>query len=242
MRIKIFPVVIFTLLLQLMQVSQAENAIILDSDPHKNKLGFFDIHICNWPDRQRFFKILFSTEKFNDVVEMEVFDPTGASLSILQKNRFRKILRKNKPEKHVFIVDMDVPENATTGWYSINVKTSDGKEYVARDFVPMTRIHRVAGMAPSSEEDSFPLPVALTWNKVPGAAFYRVYIKDVWTGEMMYTSKLVSDNSINIPKDKLSPGGYYSWSVHARDTNEHILLGDFHMGSMSEKAFFNVAD
>lgn len=239
---KVFFVIMVTVLIQFLSYAQADNSVVLDSDPHKNKLGFFDIHICNWPERQQFFKILFSTEKYDDVVEMEVFDPTGRSLAVLQKNRFKKILRKNKPEKHVFIVDMDLPNSATAGWYSIKVKTTDGQQYTARDFVPMTRIDRVAGMAPSSEEDSFSLPLTLTWSKVPGAGFYRVYIRDVWTGEMIYTSKLISDNSISLTKEKLLPGGYYSWSVHARDTNEHILLGDFHMGSMSKKAFFNVAE
>ena len=111
----------------------AEDAPVLDQDPHKNKLGFFDIHICNWPERQRFFKILFSTEKFNDVAEMEVFGPSGASLAVLQKNQFKKLERKKKPEKRVFIVDLDMPDSAATGWYTIKVKTVDGNEYIAGD-------------------------------------------------------------------------------------------------------------
>ena len=44
------------------------------------------------------------------------------------------------------------------------------------------------------------------------------------------------------PEGALEPGGSYLWSVHARDVNEHILLGDFHNGSISEKFHFSVAD
>ncbi len=137
---------------------------------------------------------------------------------------------------------MDIPDSATAGWYSIKVKTADGKEYLARDYVPMVRIKRVTDMAPSSEDSSFPLPVTLTWSKAPGAGFYMVFIRDEWTGEMVFETKLISENSIRIPEGKLLPGGYHSWMVHARDLNEHILLGDFHMGSMSKKAFFNVVE
>lgn len=238
----VLTVVVFFIILLPTTSVFAEHAPVLDQDPHRNKLGFFDIHICNWPERQRFFKILFSTEKFNDVAEMEVFDPSGASLAVLQKNRFKKLVRKKKPEKRVFIVDMDMPDSATTGWYTIKVKTVDGKVYIARDYVPMTRINRVSGMAPSTEDGSFPLPVTLAWSKLTGAGFYKVFVRDEWTGELVFKSKLIGENNIKIPKGKLSPGGYYSWAVHARDLNEHILLGDFHMGSMSKKAFFNVAE
>lgn len=220
----------------------AEDAPVLDHDPHRNKIGFFDIRICNWPERQNYFKILFSTEKFNDVAEMEVFYPSGSSLAVLQKSRFKQLKRKKKPEKRVFMVDLDMPDSATAGWYSIKVRTTNGKEYLARDFVLLTRLNRVTDMAPSSEESAFPLPVTLTWSKVPGAGFYKVYIRDEWTEELVFKSKLLSDNKLKLPVGKLQPGGYYSWAVHARDLNEHILLGDFNMGSMSKKAFFNVAE
>ena len=234
--------VIFFIILLPATSALAEEAPVLDQDPHKNKIGFFDIHICNWPERQRFFKILFSTEKYNDVAEMEVFDPSGASLAVLEKSRFKKLVRKNKPEKRVFIVDLDMPDSVTTGWYSIKVKTTDGKEYLARDYVPLSRINRVTDMTPSSEDSSFPLPITLAWSKVPGAGFYKVFIRDEWTGELVFKTKLISENELKIPDSKLQPGGYYSWVVHARDINEHILLGDFHMGSMSKKSFFTVAD
>ena len=128
----------------------ADEAPLLDQDPHYTAVGFFDMHICNWPDRPRFFKILFSTEKFADITAMEVFDPSGHSVTVLEKNRFMLLKRKNKPEKRVFLVDLDVPDSATTGWYTINVKTADGKQYVAKDYMPLARIKRVSGLTPLS--------------------------------------------------------------------------------------------
>jgi hypothetical protein len=238
----LFSTVLYFILILAALSLHADDAPVLDRDPHYTAVGFFDIHICNWPERQHFFKILFSTEKFNEVTEMEVFDPSGSSLATLDKSRFIQLQRKGKPEKRVYMVDLDMSDSARTGWYTIKVKTTDGKEYLARDYVLLTRINRVSDMVPSSEDSAFPLPVTLTWSKVPGAGYYRAFIRDEWTGELVFRTKLISENSIKIPEGKLLPGGYYSWAVHARDINEHILLGDFHMGSMSKKAFFNVAE
>ncbi len=200
------------------------------------------MHVCNWPERQPFLKILFSTEKFNDVAAMDVYTPAGEFLVSLNKNRFKKIVGSNKQEKRVFILDIDVPDGMPGGWYTLRVKTVDGKQYSAKDFVPLIQLGRVTGMQPSSDKSSVSLPLRLSWDKVEGAGFYKVFIRDTWTGESVLKTALVSDNWINVPPGILSPGGDYSWSVHARDTNEHILLGDFHMGSLSKKASFQVAE
>lgn len=223
-------------------ISSADNAPLIDQDTHYSEMGFFDMHICNWPERPRFFKILFATEKFNEVKSMEVFGPAGKLVAVLDKSRFMPIKRKNKPEKRAFMVDIDIPKNATTGWYSITVKTVGGKEYESRDYLSLARINRAKGVTPQSEAESVVLPVTLKWEKVTGAGFYRVYLRDEWSGELVFESKLSGDEEVQIPSGKLTPGGYYSWVVHARDLNGHILLGDFHMGSMSEKFFFTVAD
>jgi hypothetical protein len=220
----------------------ADDAPLIEYDPHYTAVGFFDMHICNWPQRPNFFKVLFSTEKFDEIDSMEVFDPSGASLTMLDKKRFMSLKRKNKPEKRVYMVNLDVPDTSQTGWYSIKVKTVDGREITAKDYVPLTRIGRVQGMDPSGDREDVELPLTLKWKKLPGASFYRVYVRDVWTGKMIFESKLVKGNAVKVPADRLEAGGYYSWTVHARDLNTHILLGDFHMGSMSETAFFNVAD
>jgi hypothetical protein len=225
-----------------MPLLNADDAPLFDRDPHYTAIGFFDMHICNWPQRPKFFKVLFSTEKFDEIDSMEVFEPSGASLTILDKKQYMPLKRKNKPEKRVYMVNLDVPDTSQTGWYTIKVKTVDGREITARDYVPLTRIGRVREMEPADDREGVALPVTLKWKKLPGALFYRVYVRDVWTGKMVFESKLVKEDTVKIPVGKLEAGGYYSWTVHARDLNTHILLGDFHMGSMSETAFFNVAD
>ena len=41
-------------------------------DPHRNAAGFFDIHVCNWPERELFFMSLFSTPRYDEVEQVEV--------------------------------------------------------------------------------------------------------------------------------------------------------------------------
>lgn len=86
------------------------------------------------------------------------------------------------------------------------------------------------------------MPAELAWKPVPGAQYYQVFVRDAWTNELLLRSKLLSEPRVEIPAGTLQPGGYYQWTVHARDTNAHILLGDFHMGSMSDKFWFWVAE
>ena len=50
-------------------------------DPHHTEVGFFDIHICNWPGRPLFYMSLFSTTRYSDIKEIEVFYPDGRPLS-----------------------------------------------------------------------------------------------------------------------------------------------------------------
>lgn len=220
----------------------AEDATILHKDPHVNEMGFFDMHLCNWPDRNHFFKILFSTTKFDDVASMEIFTPEGESLTVLDKNKFMHLQRKKKPDKRVFMLNLDVPDTATTGWYSIKVHDNKGQEYSAQDYVVMSRLQRASGMSPSDDAEDVALPVILKWAAVPGANWYRIYIRDVWTDKLVFQSRLQPQTFVGVPASKLEPGGYYSWTIHSRDTNEHILLGDFHMGSMSEKAHFSISE
>lgn len=141
-----------------------------------------------------------------------------------------------------YFLNIDVPESASNGWYKIDVKTDDGRTYQVSDFVVMTRLEQVSQMQPSSDSEEFSLPITLKWEPVVGSRYYQVFVRDAWTGKLVYQSKLISDHEIKIPDSKLEPGGYYSWVVHSRDTNEHVLLGDFHMGSLSKASFFTVAE
>jgi hypothetical protein len=220
----------------------AEAPPLLNQDPHRNALGFFDMHLCNWPDRPYFLKMLFSTEQFDRVADMVVFDPRGAPLVTLDKDKFMLLERKGRPPKRVFLMDVDIPEDASTGWYRIEVTDTAGKVHEARDLVPMTRIQRAGGMQPVDGAEAVPMPVHLRWDKVPGARFYQVFVRDAWDRKLVYRSRLSAANTLEIPPGKLQPGGYYNWVVHARDLNEHVLLGDFHNGSMSVKAHFSVLE
>lgn len=240
--IKYSQILIMSLSLLIQSTSNAEESLELNNDPHYNSLGFFDIHLCNWPERPNFFKILFSSEKYQDIESMSVYTPDDQLLANLDKKKFITLKRKNKPNKRVYIVDIDVPDFASTGWYKIDIKTDDGATYHAKDYIIMTRLEKISEMYPSGDEKEFDLPITLKWSPVAGSQYYQAFVRDVWTEKLAFKSKLINTPEIKIPNDKLEPGGYYSWTVHSRDTNEHILLGDFHMGSMSKKTFFTVAE
>jgi len=222
--------------------SKAEDALELVNDPHYNQIGFFDIHICNWPERPNYFKILFSSEKYQQIESMNVYTPDNQLLVNLDKTKFRTLKRKNKANKRVYLLDVDVPEIASTGWYKIDIKTENGTVYHAKDYVIMSRLEKVSDMQPSGDDKEFNLPVTLKWKPVAGSQHYQAYVRDAWTEKLVFRSKLIATPEIKIPEDKLEPGGDYYWTVHSRDTNEHVLLGDFSMGSMSEKTFFTVAE
>ena len=222
--------------------SYAGNPLELSNDPHYNDAGFFDIHICNWPERPNFFKVLFSSEKYEQVKSMDVYTPDNQLLVSLDKQKFRTLKRKNKPNKRVYILDIDIPEHASSGWYKLDIELNDGSMHHAQDYVVMTKLEKVSEMTPSGDEEEFDLPITLKWKPVPGSMYYQAFIRDAWTGKLVFKSKLISTPEVRVPDDKLEPGGYYSWSVHSRDANEHVLLGDFHMGSMSKTQYFSVTE
>ena len=222
--------------------SIADQSLEISSDPHYNQIGFFDIHICNWPERPYYFKIIFSSEYFDRIKTMDVHMPDNQLLVSLDKSKYRTLKRRNKPDKRVYILDIDVPDSATAGWYKINITTDDGATFQAQDYVIMSRLEKTTEMYPSSDNDEFDLPVTLKWKPVPGSKYYQTFVRDAWTEILVFKSKLIDTPEITIPDDRLEPGGHYYWTVHSRDTNEHVLLGDFHMGSMSNKTYFTVAE
>lgn len=213
-----------------------------DSDPHRNELGFFDLHVCNWPDRPPFFKSLFSSTRFDEITSMDIFLPDGQLLGSLDKDDFMQLKRKGKPEKRVFLNDIVVPEVAGSGWYNIKVTHKDGKVYEASDYVIMTLMPRATGMVPADGAEDIEMPKELKWDPVPGAAYYQVFVREAFEDKRIVYSKLLDEPRYEFKPDKLQPGGVYTWSVHARDLNEHALLGDFNNGSQSSKAEFSVAE
>jgi hypothetical protein len=229
------------LLLSFHGTALSEESIKLEADPHYSPIGFFDIHLCNWPERPNYFKILFSSEHYQQIDSMDVYTPDNRLLASLDKTKFMTLKRKNRADKRVYLIDIDAPETATSGWYKINVKTGNGENFEARDYVTMTRLKKATDLSPGNEEE-YPLPITLKWKPVKGAQYYQAYIRDVWNEKLVFQSKLITKPEVTVPKSKLQPGNDYYWTVHSRDVNEHILLGDFHMGSMSEKTFFSVAE
>lgn len=211
-------------------------------DPHYTDVGFFDIHVCNWPKRPLFFMSLFSTTRFNEIETIEVLMPDGKLLSKLDLSKFRLVLKKDKPEKRVFINQTDIPKNAPNGWYSTRITLKDGKKYSARDYVSIETMPIVSKLNPPADAENIPLPKELSWPAVAGAKFYQVYIKDMWEEErVIHTSGFLDQPRLQLPAGLIVPGGWYSWRVHARDVNEDKKLGDFNHGSLGTEQKFSVA-
>jgi hypothetical protein len=211
-------------------------------DPHYTEAGFFDIHVCHWPQRPMFYMALFSTARFAEVRDVEVFFPDGRLLTRLDLNRYRVVRAPGKPEKRVFITQVDLPPQAPDGWYGARVILQDGREYRARDYVRIARLAQATGLTPASGDLPIAPPRELRWDPVAGASHYQVFIRDLWeSGQQIFSSKLIASNALTLPSDLLKPGGLYSWHVHARDINEHPELGDFNHGSLSPEALFTIA-
>lgn len=209
---------------------------------HHNEVGFFDIHVCNWPNQPVFLMALFSTTRYGEIGEIEVFDSGNRSLAKLDLNRYRLVLSPGKPEKRVFIANIAVPKDHADGWYSARVTLRSGEKYAARDFVALGRLPRAQNLVPADGAENIALPKELKWDPVPGAKFYQVFIKDLWDGErLIHASAMLDRAQLVLPPGLLQPGGAYAWRVHARDVNEDPKLGDFNLGSLSAELKFSVA-
>jgi len=210
-------------------------------DPHYTDAGFFDMHVCNWPDRATFFLALFSTERFQEVKSIEVFRPDGRKLVSMDLTRYRLLKRKDKPEKHVFMKEIDLPADAADGWYRARITLNNGQVYRAADYLVIYSMGIVSGMTPSQSTGEIAIPTEMKWSPVAGAPYYRVYITDKWDGKVIYESKLLKETRLSLPPGLIKPDGYYSWRVQARDVDGNILFGDFNHGSMSAEATFTAA-
>jgi len=233
----------------LMMITPAEAAkttsLTTKSDPHRNEMGFFDIHVCNWKDRDLFFLSLFSSTRFKEISKIELFLPDGSKLADIGTKRYRQILdkKKKKPEKRVFITNTDIPKNATNGWYTVRITTTNGKVYTAKDYVLLETMQRATGRIPKQDSEDIAMPKELKWDPIPGARHYQVFIKDMWDGgKLIHSSKLLNESRLKLPKGLLKPGGFYTWQVHSRDVNENVILGDFNHGSLTEVYRFTIAE
>lgn len=212
-------------------------------DPHYTPAGFFDIHICHWPDRPNFYLMLFSTTRFTEIERVDVFYPDGRRLAPLDLNRYRVVKRAGKPEKRVFITNVTLPANPPEGWYRTSIRMKDGSTHHARDRVEIRDMPMAAGLLPAPDSMNIPLPAQLSWQPVAGAKHYQVFIWDKWQGSKeIFKSKLLVEPRLALPPGLLQRGGSYKWRVHARDVHEDLELGDFNHGSLSPVVLFTVAD
>jgi len=208
-------------------------------DPHQTAAGFFDLHVCNWPDRPLFFLALFSTTQFDNVASVEVVSPVGQSLGTLNLERYKVVKKKGKPEKRIFITQIPVPKGAMDGWYLGKVTLRNGRRYEARDRVLIQSMGRASNTRPAHESQNIPVPKELRWDAIPGAKYYQVFIHDLWDdGKLIHTSKFINTPRYILPKGLLQKDGWYAWRVHARDVNEDVELGDFNHGSLNTEVNF----
>ena len=211
------------------------------NDPHYTDVGFFDMHVCNWPNRPLFFLALFSSYEYKDLAKVEIFTPEGQSLGTLDFTKYREINQKGKPLKKAFIKHFEIPKNSTNGWYYALVTMKNGKTYRGEDFVVLREMQRAKNMIPQPDADQISMPKQLIWDPVPGAKYYQVFIKDLWEEKQIISSDLLTEPVFEVPKDLLKAGGYYSWIIHARDDNENVILGDFNHGSLTDSLEFTIA-
>lgn len=211
------------------------------NDVHYNEMGFFDVHICNWPNRNPFILAVFSTYRFEDIKSVTIFRPDGSELGKLNLSRYRLIQKKGKPEKRAFLTEFELSTSEKTGWYSATAELNTGKQFKARDLVQIRQLGMSQAVFPADKQKLAKPPTYLEWQAVPGAKFYKLYIRDMWEGgKLILETKLLKSNRYELPRGLIQQGGLYSWKVNARDANEDPQLGDFNSGSLTKYAEFSV--
>lgn len=225
-------------------LSLAESPIEPESqNRHKTPLGTWDIHVCNWPDRPPFYLTLFKTDDYDKIEKIEVFSPQGTPVGDFEMNKYLDFERPDKDPLRVLLTHMPLVEGKPEGRFTAIVTGKDGKKYLSEDYLIMNLMDRVSGQVPEHNAE-VSIPWELAWDAPEGAGFYRVWIRDLWDdGKQIYRSGLLSEPRLELPEDLLQPDGWYAWRVHTRDTNNHILLGDFNHGSLTEwKEFVTIAE
>jgi hypothetical protein len=222
----------------------APNVSPLQPDPHYTPAGFFDGHVCQWPERPLFFKWLVSSTQYDQLDKIEVFSPGGKLLGRFDLSQFRVTKHPGKPEKRMYLVDTPVPENAPDGWYYAMIRTKSGQTYQARDHIEIGKLVMAGdGVAPANDATLTVPPRELAWGVVPGARYYQAFVHDAWNDEkLIYQSPLLTQPRVTLPAGLLKPDGVYLWRVHSRDMNGDPKYGDFNLGSLSAFVSFSVQD
>ena len=211
-----------------------------EGDPHYTPAGFFDTHVCNWPDEPRFLMALFSTSRFDEIAKVAVFAPDGKHVGNLDMDRFRSFKTKSGQVKRAFIAHMDLPQKPVDGWYRADITLKDGSRFDAQDYVIHHFMAHPTGTQPAQGATGVPVSTELRWNPIPGAKYYEVFLRDDWAGTESTPSGLLSEPRFVPPQGLLKSGGEYVWRIHARDSDGNVLLGDFNHGSLSPEMSFTV--
>lgn len=211
-----------------------------EGDPHYTPAGFFDIHVCNWPEKPRFLMALFSTLRFDELAKVAVYGPDGKHVGDLDLDRYRAFKTPSGQPKRAFIAHLALPEKAPDGWYRAEITLKDGSRFEAQDFVIHHFMAHPSGTLPAADATDVATTTALSWNPIPGAKYYEVFLRDAWAWGEPFASGLLTKPHFQPPPGLLQSGGEYLWRVHARDGDGNVLLGDFNHGSLSPEMSFTV--
>lgn len=163
-------------------------------DPHKAPLGYWDIHVCNWPDRPPFYLTIFKTEHYDQLQSIEVFTPDGKSVGFFEMEKFLDFQRNGKQPLRVLLTHMLLPPEEPEGWFTAIITGKDGRRYLVKDYLVMNIMARAENQEPPHESE-VEVPWELNWSPVPGAKHYRVWIRDLWdNGKQIYRSGLLNES------------------------------------------------
>lgn len=235
--------IVFALSIQFSTGVQSEELVPPDKlDFHKTELGIWDIHVCNWPDRPPFYLSTFITEKFDEIDNIEVFDPAGKNVGSLDLEKFLTVKREEKPDLRIYVTQLPMAEGEPSGIFSAQITTANNKRLLANDYLVMAVMDRISVVSPVNGAE-VSIPWELSWTPPKGAQYHRVWIKDMWNdGKQIFDSGYFQGSAVEIAEGLLEPGGLYQWRIHSRDTQDHILLGRFNHGSLTDWMEFSISE
>lgn len=219
----------------------SDNTVADARDPHETPAGYFDLHICNWPDRPPFVVALFVAADSNNLRRVEVLRPDGRPLGEVNLTKYERRVDENGRELRAYKTFLPLPKDAPAGWYSARVSLRDGRAQQARDYVQVQILPQAKIVQPANGQDNLAGNAELRWQPVPGATHYRVFIKDAWAGQQIFKSDLLTQPRLRVPRGVLQPNGSYAWRVHARSGGPEATWGEFNHGSLNSEATFALA-
>lgn len=212
-----------------------------DTDLHYTPAGFFDVHVCNWPEKGVFYMLVFSTVKYDDIKHVDFFNVDGKRLGAVDWNAYR--LHPKLKDKRIYIINTGLTDSPKDGWFRASIQMKDGKTIPSKDYVIHGSMGFANNLAPMDGSVLNEAPSTFTWMPPAGSTHWVVTIRDVWDNDaVVYTSNALTKPTLTLPDGILKKGGVYAWRVHSRDGNGNILLGDFNHGSMSLVTLFSIGN